>query len=101
MYGSIMRARVKKGQREAFQRLMQGRVARHQPRGLHSIEIGWEDKDPNKVVAIIRFTDKASYLKNAGLPETDKDYREMVQYLEGEPEWIDLHYEAYTGKPRS
>ncbi len=101
MYGSIMRARVKPGQREAFQRLMQGRVATHQPRGLHSIEVGWEDKDPDRVVAIIRFADKESYVRNASAPETDRDYREMLQYLEREPEWIDLRYAAYTGKPRS
>jgi len=99
MYGSIMRVRLKKGQRDAFHRLMEARVHVHAPRGLHSIEMGWEDKDPDRVVAIIHFTDKDSYVKNAQAPETDKDYREMLQYMEGEPEWIDLHYTSYSGKP--
>ncbi len=40
MYGSIMRARLKKGQRDAFQKLMEGRVRVHAPRGLHSVETG-------------------------------------------------------------
>jgi quinol monooxygenase YgiN len=61
MYGSIMRARLKKGQREAFQKLMQDRVRVHAPRGLHSIEMGWEDKHPDRVVTIIHFSDKDSY----------------------------------------
>jgi quinol monooxygenase YgiN len=99
MYGSIMRGRLKKGQRDAFQKLMEDRVVVHAPRGLHSIEMAWEDKDPDRVVTIIHFTDKESYVKNARAPETDKDYREMLQYMVGEPEWIDVNYASYAGKP--
>jgi hypothetical protein len=55
-----MRARLKIGQREAFQRLMEDRVRVHMPRGLHSIEMGWEDEDPDRVVSIIHFSDKDS-----------------------------------------
>jgi quinol monooxygenase YgiN len=99
VYGSIMRARLKKGQRDAFRKLMEDRVLVHAPRGLHSIEMGWEDKDPDRVVTIIHFGDKDSYVKNAQSAETDKDYREMLQYMESEPEWIDLHYTSYAGKP--
>jgi quinol monooxygenase YgiN len=99
MYGSIMRARLKKGQREAFQKLMEDRVRAHTPQGLHSIEMAWEDKDPDRVVTIIHFRDKDSYVKNANAADTDKDYREMLQYMESEPEWIDVHYASYAGKP--
>ena len=56
-------------------------------------------KVATNVPAIIHFTDKDSYVKNAQAPETHKDYREMLQYMEGEPEWIDLHYISYSGKP--
>ena len=101
MYGSIMRARVKPGKRQEFERSMQEITPAHQDyeRGLHSVELAWEDKDPNRVVMIIHFRDKESYVKNAKLPETDAGYRRWIQYLEGEPEWIDINYSAYVGEP--
>ncbi len=101
MYGSIMRARVKPGKREEFVRVMGELTPAHQEfeRGLHSVELAWEDKDPNRVVMIIHFRDRESYVRNAELPETDGDYRRWVQLLEGEPEWTDVSYADYVGKP--
>lgn len=101
MYGSIMRARVKQGRREEFVRVMGELTPAHQEyeRGLHSIELAWETGDPNRVVMIIHFRDRDSYLKNARDPETDRDYRRWAQLLEGEPEWTDVSYADYVGKP--
>ncbi len=101
MYGSIMRARVKQGKREEFERVMRELTPAHQEfeRGLHSIELAWEDSDPNRVVMIIHFRDRESYVRNANLPQTDADYRRWVKLLEEEPEWTDVFFGNYLGKP--
>lgn len=99
MYGSIMRARVKPGQLDALVRQFeQNRERITRMAGFLSTEFGQEDKDPNRVVAIIHFKDKESYLRNAEAPETDANYREMLKHMEGAPEWIDLHYKRYFGQ---
>jgi len=100
MYGSIMRARIKPGKRAEFERIMREITPAHQvyARGLHSTELAFEDRDPNRVVMIIHFRDRESYVKNAKDPETDRDYRRWAQLLDGEPEWTDVAYTDYMGK---
>jgi hypothetical protein len=48
---------------------------------------------------IVRFKDRESYMANADRPETDTEYRQQLEYLDGEPEWIDVNYADYVGKP--
>ncbi len=48
---------------------------------------------------IIHFRDRESYVRNANLPQTDADYRRWVKLLEGEPEWTDVFFGDYLGKP--
>jgi quinol monooxygenase YgiN len=91
MYGTIMRARVKPGQRDAFIESMSAQQ-QSQPSGFHSADVAWEDKDPNRVVLIARFADKDSYVANASSPEQDREYRRMLEFLEAEPEWIDVNF---------
>jgi len=50
---------------------------------------------------IVHFRDRQSYVKNAGRPETNRNYEEMAKHLEGPPEWIDLDYRRYYGQPVS
>ncbi len=100
MYGTIMRARVKKGELGALERLFEEqRSSVERSPGFHSIEFAREDKDPDRVVAVIHFTDRESYFKNASRPETDANYRKMLQHLESAPEWIDVHYARFYGRP--
>ena len=102
MYGTVMRARVKKGQLDALERLFEsqrGELGRVD--GFHSVEFGREDKDPERIVMIVHFRDRQSYVKNAGRPETNRNYEEMIKHLEGAPEWIDLDYRRYYGQPVS
>ncbi len=99
MYGSIMRARVRPGQREALRGLLERWVTKTPPKGWHSSELAWEDRDPDRVVMIVHFADKASYQANANAPETDARYREMLQLLQGPPDWIDVQYAAQIGQP--
>lgn len=101
MYGSIMRSRVKPGKREEFERVMREVTPAHEEyeRGLHSLELAWEERDSNRVVMIIHFRDRESYVRNANFPETDSDYRRWVKLLEEEPQWTDVFYGDYVGKP--
>jgi quinol monooxygenase YgiN len=100
MYGTVMRAKVKKGQLDSLERLFEsqrkelGRVD-----GFHSVEFAREDKDPDRIVMIVHFRDRESYVRNAERPETNRNFMEMGKHLEGPPEWIDLHYRRYFGDP--
>ena len=99
MYGTIMRARVKAGHRETLEKLMSEQDSREQQLpGFHSYDVAWEDKDPDRLVVVVRFTDKESYVANAESPDQDAEYRRMAEHLEGEPEWIDVQWGAHVGE---
>ena len=101
MYGTIMRGKVKAGKKDEYVAFMGELVpsADDYGRGMHSIEVGWEDKDPDRFVVIVRFKDRDSYIANANRPDTNTDYERQLEYLEGPPEWIDVAYTDYVGKP--
>lgn len=101
MYGTIMRGKVKAGRKDDFVAFMNQLVpsADDYGRGLHSIEVGWEDKDPDRFVVIVHFKDRESYIANADRADTNTDYEKQLEYLEGPPEWIDVTYADYVGKP--
>ena len=99
MYGTIMRAKVKAGQLDAFRQYSQAEATPDDASGWVSSEFAVEDKDPNRIVGIIRFKDKESYVKNANAPQTDDNYNQMLKFLDGPPEWIDVHYVAFQGEP--
>lgn len=102
MYGTIMRAKLKPGQKDAYQRWGQeqrGQIGESASTGFLSIELAYEDKDPNRVVTIVRFKDKDSYVKNANAPATNDNYSQMIRFFEGPPEWIDVNYVAFQGEP--
>ncbi len=67
--------------------------------GMHSYEVAWEDNDPDRIVLIVHFQDRDSYMANASRAATDTDYQRQLEYLDGEPEWIDVNYADYVGKP--
>jgi quinol monooxygenase YgiN len=99
MFGTIMRARTKAGQRDAFIAAMKNRARPDNNPGFLSAEVCAVDKDPNGVIAVIHFRDRAGYMANADRPETNDEYQQMLQYLDGPPEWTDVEYVAYTGEP--
>ena len=99
MYGTIMRAKIKSGQLDAFRRYSQEQGGPDAASGWISSEFAVEDKDPNRIVGIIRFKDKASYVKNANAPRTNDNYNQMLKYFEAAPEWIDVEYVAFQGQP--
>ena len=101
MYGTIMRGRVKAGKRDDFVALFRDLVpsAGDYGQGLHSVELAWEDADPQRVVVLVHFRDRESYLANASRPETDADFQRQRELLDSDPEWIDVEYGDYVGNP--
>jgi hypothetical protein len=99
MYGTIMRAKLKAGQQDVFRRFAQEQGSPAEATGWVSSEFAIEDKDPSRIVGIIRFKDKDSYVKNANAPQTNDNYNKMLKFLEGPPEWIDVNYVAFQGEP--
>ena len=69
MYGTIMRAKRKAGQQDAFRRYAQEQGSPSDASGWVSSEFAVEDKDPNRIVGIIRFKDKDSPSKTPTLPK--------------------------------
>jgi hypothetical protein len=99
MYGTIMRATIKAGQEDAFRRYAQEQGGPDPAAGWISSEFAVEDKDPNRIVGIIRFKDKESYVKNANAPRTNDNYNEMLRFFESPPQWIDVNYVSFQGQP--
>ena len=98
MYGTIMRAKLKAGQQDVFRRFAQEQGSPAEASGWVSSEFAVEDKDPSRIVGIIRFKDRESYVKNANAPQTNDNYNQMLKFLQGPPEWIDVHYLAFQGE---
>ncbi len=96
MYGTIMRARVKADRRDEYVKMMSAESP-DPSTGFVGVQIGWEDKDPNALVLVIVFKDKESYTRNSDDPGTDEMYRKQLEYLEGEPQWIDVNWAQYIG----
>ena len=96
MYGTIMRARVKPDRREEYVQLM-SELTPDPATGFVGVQVGWEDKDPNGLVLVVVFKDKESYTRNAQEPGTDENYRKQLEFLEGEPQWIDVNWAEYLG----
>jgi quinol monooxygenase YgiN len=101
MYGTIMRARLKPGMRAEYERLLREEVpsAEEYGNGMHCVELAFEEGDPDRLVAIVHFEDRESYLANAARPETEGAYRRQLDFFDGEPEWIDVAYGQYVGRP--
>ena len=101
MYGTIMRARLKPGMRAEYERLLREEVpsAEEYGNGMHSVELAFEESDPDRLVAIVHFEDRESYLANAARPETEGAYRRQLDLFDGEPEWIDVAFGQYVGRP--
>ncbi len=101
MYGTIMRAKIKAGRKDEYQRLLEQEIpsAEAYGNGLHSVEMAWEDKDPDRVVVIVHFRDRESYVANADRAETNSEYQKQAEFFDGQPEWTDINYVKYVGKP--
>ena len=75
---------------------------RHAPGARGGVIVGGYD-DPNELMGVVRWDTKRGYFANANRPQQDAWYRELLELLEGEPEWFDgaLLHELRAGRRRS
>ena len=90
MFGTVANYQLKAGHEQQF--LDEMREFEGQP------PAGWvyhtvfrSTKDPNEIWLSVVFESEEAYRMNADSPEMDREYRRMLEHLEGEPEWHDGH----------
>ena len=91
MYGTVANIRVKAGHEDGLKQLMQQWNAERKPKvqGAMSSYIFQLDSDPLDWILVALFQDKDSYVANAEDPEQDKWFRQLMEHLDGEPQWHD------------
>jgi heme-degrading monooxygenase HmoA len=90
MYGTVARLRVKAGQERAFTAYGERRSTQlDQTSGFVATYIYQMDNNPREFYLVVMFDNKDSYFANANSEEQNQQFMEMMQYLEGEPEWHD------------
>jgi quinol monooxygenase YgiN len=90
MFGTIARYRLKPGHEEQLMSAMRG-FEEDAPEGWVYHTIFRNAKDPNEIWVSVVFDNEDAYRKNASSPEMDKQYRNMLEHLQGEPDWHDGH----------
>jgi len=88
MYGTVARMRIKPGMAEAAHAFMQQSESRPVP-GAVAVYLYQMDADPNEIYMTVVFASKESYRANADSPEQDAEYRQLLSFLDGPPEWHD------------
>lgn len=87
MYGTIARIRLKPGMEQAILKA----AAAHElgVPGYIGEYIFRLDSGNNEYMLVALFADKQAYFANANSPEQDARYRELLTFMDGEPEWHD------------
>jgi quinol monooxygenase YgiN len=88
MYGTVARMRIKPGQAEAAQAFMRQSESRPVA-GAVAVYVYRMEADSNEFYKAAVFESKAAYVANADSPEQDAEYRQLLSFLEGPPEWHD------------
>jgi quinol monooxygenase YgiN len=86
MYGTIARVRIKPG---ALDKLTEWSAESEPPPGAVAFYTYQMDKDPQEMYLVAVFESRESYVANAEDPATHQRYLQMLESLEGEPEWHD------------
>ncbi len=88
MYGTIARLRIKPGMEDKFREVGRAASAARIP-GHVATSIYRMDANPNEYYLVVAFTSKEAYQANAASPEQHARFLQMMQVLDGEPEWHD------------
>jgi quinol monooxygenase YgiN len=88
MYGTVAHLRLKPGAEAKIAELMRQYETLNIP-GQRATYMYRMDNDPNMLMMAVVFDDRASYVANANSPEQNARYLQMVELLEGAPEWHD------------
>src|SRR6266550_498061 len=101
MFGTVARYLLKAGHEKQFIDEM-GSFEGDPPAGWMYHTIFRSTKDPNEIWLSVVFESEEAYRKNADSPDMDREYRRMLEHLQGEPEWHDGHviHEAMRESPK-
>lgn len=88
MYGTVARMRVKAGMLDKLKDLMSTDDMKGIP-GLVSSVVFRMDADANELYLAVAFESREAYTKNAESPEQHQRYLQMIELLDGDPEWHD------------
>ena len=88
MYGTVARMRAKPGAEAQLAEQMRVYEGARIPGAVISY-VYRMDNDPSEYYLAVIFSDKDAYVANANSPDQDARYRELLQYLDGAPEWHD------------
>lgn len=87
MYGTISKMRVKPGSREALIKFMAG--LKDLPDSYIGRVLYQMDDDPELFMMASLFDSKKGYFTHSDRPETHAVYLQLLELLEGAPEWFD------------
>lgn len=93
-FGSVFKMRPKAGQKQALIDLFKGG---RQPGDVHGFVMAHLVDAGDDVWGIAIFADEKTYRDNANDPAQDKEYRQMRELLESDPEWHDGTVESIGG----
>ena len=89
MWGTVARMRVKPGHEQALLDSTSQDIAQRPPPGLVSTLVYRSVDDSQEYWLAVAFESEDAYRSNAARPEQDQSYRQMLEHLEGPPEWHD------------
>ena len=89
-YGTVARYRIKPGQEEKLMGVMKD-FEKSPPAGWTYTTVFRSAEDENEIWMSVVFDSEESYRKNADSPDMDSQYKDMLEHLQGEPEWHDGH----------
>ena len=90
MFGTVAKYRVKPGHEQQFINEMRSFEGKP-PAGWLYHTVFRSTNDANEIWLSVVFENEELYRKNADSPEMDREYRKMLEHLQGEPEWHDGH----------
>ncbi len=88
MYGTVAHARIRAGAEDRMMAMMREFAKLNVP-GYRATYVYRMDADPREIYMAVVFDSKEAYDRNADSPEQNKRYQEMLEVLEGAPEWHD------------
>jgi heme-degrading monooxygenase HmoA len=88
MYGSISRWRVREGQEQELEQLI-NEVMGTMPPGSRGVCVYKSDSDPREYWVAGSWDSKDAYTTNSNAPGQDANYRRLRALMDGDPEWHD------------
>ena len=88
MFGTVAKYTLKPGHEQQFLDDIKS-FENEAPAGWVYHTIFRSSSNPNEIWLSVVFESEDAYRKNADSPEMDREYRKMLEHLQGDPEWHD------------